>query len=112
MPAIKRKRQAVSAKSKAKVTKKAAVLPKKKTPAAKKVAAKPKKRDVKAAQKSAAKNTKKVPQSDSDSEEVIVERETTMSNGVMVDHLVPNANNYTVVKYNGVVLNMHLMFAD
>ena len=113
MPGIKRKRQALPAKPKAAPKKKAASAAKKKAPAVKKAAPKPKKRDVKAQQKSAAKKTtKKAPPSDSDSEEEIVERKTAMSNGVMVDHCVPNAGNYAVAKVNGVVLNMHLMFAD
>ena len=109
---------AVAATKAAPVAKKAAT----KKAAAKKAAAAPKtkKRDTKAAAKQKAKDDdKKVKdakssQSDDDEEEKkdLVVRNTAMSNGVMVDHLVPNPGAHEVVKSNGMVLNCNLMFSD
>lgn len=44
--------------------------------------------------------------SDSEEEkEEIVQRDSKVSNGVLVDHKVPNLSTYEVVKYNGTILN-------
>ena len=42
----------------------------------------------------------------------IFEVKTSISNGILVDNLVPNPQSYTVVKYNNQIMNAHLMFAD
>lgn len=47
-----------------------------------------------------------------DKEEGKVERNVVMTNGVAVDHLVPNASAHEVVSNAGAPLNGHLMFAD
>ena len=56
------------------------------------------------------KDTKRDPSPAKD--EGVVEVKTSVSNGVIVDHLVPNPQQYTIVKYNNAPLNAHLMFAD
>ena len=82
-----------------------------------KKADKTKKRDAKdqAKKKDDVVDTQTPAQNKSDSEEDkknIVEREAKISNGVIVDHKVPNPTNYEVVKSNGVILNCNMVFAD
>ena len=80
-------------------TKKATAAQKKAETAAQKKAGK--KRDAKADDK----------QKDKDKEE-IKEIKASISNGVMVDHKVPNPAAHEVVTHNGVTLDAHLMLAD
>ena len=97
MPGVKRTRAQLSSKKEPKAksdTKKIAVNTKKN------------KRDLKADAKSQQKDPEPV------KDDGIVEVKTSVSNGVLVDHLVPNPQSYTVVKSNNQILNAHLMFAD
>lgn len=87
------------------------------TKVTKAAAAKAKKRDTKAeAKKKAVDDAKKAStpaKVDKEEEkEAIVERQTAISNGVMVDHKVPNPAAHEVVKFDGKVLNCNMMFAD
>ena len=68
--------------------------------------AKKNKRDLKADTKSQQKDPEPV------KDDGIVEVKTSVSNVVLVDHLVSNPQSYTVVKSNNQILNAHLMFAD
>ena len=97
MPGVKRTRAQLSSKKE----------PKAKSDAKKQaVNAKKNKRDLKADAKSQQKDPEPV------KDDGIVEVKTSVSNGVLVDHLVPNPQSYTVVKSNNQILNAHLMFAD
>ncbi|CAI2362094.1 unnamed protein product [Moneuplotes crassus] len=62
---------------------------------------KPKKRDTKAEDKN-----------NEESKDQIKEISAAMSNGVMVDHKVPDPGSFEVVSVGGKVLNTHLMLAD
>ncbi|CAI2359541.1 unnamed protein product [Moneuplotes crassus] len=66
-----------------------------------KVQNKTKKRDAKA-------NNKKDEEDKSQNKEIA----SSMSNGVLVDHKIPNPGSYEVVCAGGKVLNAHLMYAD
>lgn len=78
-----------------------------------------KKRDAKAeAKKKAEEADKKTKDKKADKvdeeedKEELVERKTVISNGVMVDHKVPNPGAYEVVANGGKPLNCNLMYAD
>lgn len=106
MPAIKRRRVAAQSKPKGKATvKKNTTI---------KLTLNTKKRDSKRSRKTASVSTSSKDKSPikSEDDEQIVEMKTSISNGVMVDHKVPNPSQYTVVKYFNTALNCHLMFAD
>lgn len=83
---------------------------KSKAKAAAKPADKPKKRDLKAVAK--VDDDKKNAKDKEEKKEELVERKTAISNGVMVDHLVPDPGSCEVVINNGTVLNCNLVFAD
>ena len=107
MPGIKRTRKQVA--SKKKPISRAKPAPKKS--AAKKSSKKPAPKINKRATK--AKNKAASPEpSDSDDGKNLVERKTALSNGVMVDHKIPNPQQYVVVKYCNMVLNANLMYSD
>ena len=104
MAGVKRTRSKVSKAKPKKATRSAA-----KKPAAKKPAAKPKGKG----KATVPTKTKKRDKKDEDKEEEkIEERKLVMTNGVPVDHKVPNITAHEVVSHQGVVLNCHLMFAD
>ena len=97
MPGVKRTRAQLSSKKE----------PKAKSDAKEQATnAKKNKRDLKADAKSQQKDPEPV------KDDGIVEVKTSASNGVLVDHLVPNPQSYTVVKSNNQILNAHLVFAD
>lgn len=75
-----------------------------------KLADKPKKRDLKAVAK--ADDDKKDIKDKEEKKEELVERKTAISNGVMVDHLVPDPGSCEVVIHQGTVLNCNLVYAD
>lgn len=106
MPAIKRKRVAAQAKPKSKVTvKKSTTI---------KLTLNTKKRDTKGSKKATTVSTssKDISPIKSEDNEQLVEMKSSISNGIIVDHKIPNPSDYTVVKYLNNALDCHLMFAD
>ena len=67
----------------------------------------PKKRDAKAADKAQA-DAMKSGKQDKDIKMV----QTSVTGGVLVDHLVPNAVQYKVISSDGVPLSCYLMWSD